>query len=304
MRWAEGLAWAAVLLAASVVVLSREHEPALSIVLCGRLAEDASRLREFLAHMQHLLGTHGPVALEVVFVSWDVALLAHEQALARQLQRDFAVLVHVVVSATQAAEYARALGPDAASVGFFEFAGKNRGLDVARGRHVLVTNVDILWSPCVADAVVRVLRSARSAPHVWRAYRSDLHAPLAPQSDMRLLSEQLDRAPQRVHTRTNATTIEGEGPLASWHLLDNAAGDFLLAPRSAWARTSGFAPLPFTWHMDSLQLHRFQVAGVSQRVLPCRVHHRWHPLRSRTPRPAIPLALLDRWALEEPGALR
>ncbi len=283
--------------------------PALSIVMCGQLVDDEARVHQFLLHSRHLMAGHaslrGPV--EVVFVSWNTppAIQARERRLAALLNAAVApdvVFALYSVSPAEHRRYATQLGPDGDSVDYFEFGAKNVGLRRARGRFVLVTNVDILFSPCLVSAIADVLHSettrAVRSSSVWRAYRSDLHAPLPPEATGDDLSAALEAANQTTHTRTSSRSIADERMLPEHALIDEASGDFMLASRESWLRTAGFPDLPFTWHMDSLQLRRFRDAGVTQRILYCRLYHRWHVTRNNIgrPRPAIMLQLLDQWS--------
>lgn len=281
--------------------------PLLSIVMCGRMVDDEARVRQFLQHTAHLFGKAsfdgGPI--EVIFVSWNVPDASRDQERRQAASLNAAAAPSIQfalhsVSPAQHGRYAAQLGPDADAVDYFEFGAKNVGLQRARGRFVLVTNVDILFSPCLVHAIVDVLRTPLLAHSgaVWRAYRSDLHAPLPDTADLDALSAALEDANQTTHTRTTSRLLSDERALPEHVLVDEACGDFMLASRESWLRTAGFPDLPFTWHMDSLQLRRFRDAGVPQRILFCRLYHRWHAKRSNggLPRPAIMLPLLDRWA--------
>lgn len=283
-----------------------------------------------LNHTQHFLGQDLRGRVEVVFVSWDSSgaemPMRTNAEWSERLSTPFLTVRVSSVSHEEAMRYSQSLGVDGASVGYFEFECKNRALSLAQGNYMLLTNVDILFSPCLIRGITKVVL-ARHTPSnvVWRAYRSDLHAPLPDTLlDMDVLTLLLEGANQTTLTRTSSGRIEDEHEFLEDELIDEACGDFMLASRSAWGRTrilqtqNYFVSLPYTWHMDSLQvrkrvsffflmfylffsekMRRFRDVGVRQSIIYCRLYHRWHKKRTTSgkPRPAIPLEFLDRWSL-------
>jgi hypothetical protein len=197
----------------------------------------------------------------------------------------------------------------------FQMIAKNAGIRRARGRFVLATNVDILFS----DELVRFLASRALDPA--RMYRLDRHDVMPDVPFPAGIDEQL--AYCRTHLlrinrrdRTHAVHpdgrrippplfrrvvrlalriagLAGPGALrrlklavgcwnpAAWliRLHTNGCGDFTLLSREKWNEVRGYLELEmFSFHLDSILCYAAHYSGASETLLadPMRIYHIEH----------------------------
>eukprot|EP00929_Paragymnodinium_shiwhaense_P042090 TRINITY_DN21844_c0_g1_i4.p1 TRINITY_DN21844_c0_g1~~TRINITY_DN21844_c0_g1_i4.p1 ORF type:complete len:1301 (+),score=168.75 TRINITY_DN21844_c0_g1_i4:101-4003(+) len=213
---------------------------------------------------------------------------------------------------------------------FAEYCAKNVGIRRARGRFVLVWNLDDLLSPALARFFG--LRSLRDDSFYSAGLRFDPVPPAAyaadeqqTAADMLLAAEarSLDDAlvaytdysyainnrPENAENLKVFKHVCTEGDLQNvstggWYEFN--AGDFLLASRQAWRKMHGALEIPQHLHVDSsvfcnLRLHRVRPV---QLLAPCYVVHQDHVRRSGELKPGtLPTAELCRRLKERPGAV-
>jgi hypothetical protein len=204
--------------------------------------------------------------------------------------------------------------PNADRIPIFEYIAKNAGLRRARGRFLLATNPDLLYSP----ALVRWLaRAAHSAGTFYRVDRCDLSEDipddLTLSGRLRFCREHVAQIhalfgsypPRKTgwwarlrnpdHGRHLKEEYDGyfhettcEKPpthaLAARLLLPadglhrNAAGDFFMMERQCWSTLRGYPELYTHAHIDAILCWIASSAGLVQEVLPshCRLYHQMH----------------------------
>jgi hypothetical protein len=204
------------------------------------------------------------------------------------------------------AELHRSL-PNADRIPMFEYIAKNAGLRRARGRFLLATNPDLLYSA----ALVRWLaRTSLSSSRFYRVDRSDLsediptdltlsgqlrfcrehvaqiHALFGsyvthkPNPDLgRVLKEEYDSyLRETTCPRPPTNTPDARLILPADGLHRNAAGDFFLMERRCWRKLRGYPELYTHSHIDAILCWVASSAGLVQEVLPsrCHLYHQVH----------------------------
>ncbi len=189
----------------------------------------------------------------------------------------------------------------------FQMIAKNVGIRRARGRFVLATNIDLLFS----DEIMAFL--AAQSLEADRMYRVDRHDVMADVPVLSGLDEQLDycrRHLLRVHRREGSFPVDALGrpakparrltPLrilraglrrlqsqprgpapAPLHM--NGCGDFTLLARERWFDLRGYPELHvFSFNLDSVLCHAAHHGGARELVLaePMRVYHIEHAIGS------------------------
>jgi tetratricopeptide (TPR) repeat protein/2-polyprenyl-3-methyl-5-hydroxy-6-metoxy-1,4-benzoquinol methylase/predicted O-methyltransferase YrrM len=165
----------------------------------------------------------------------------------------------------------------------FQMIAKNVGIRRTRGRFVLATNIDILFS----NELMEFLASRQLEEDCF--YRIDRHDVGACR-----IPEDLDVEAQLDFCRGHLIRIQGlygtkpVSEIGSDHftyttadtkLHENACGDFTLMSREAWHRLRAYPELPlWSIYVDGLLLHMAFVGGLRQVVLkePLRIYHIEH----------------------------
>jgi len=179
----------------------------------------------------------------------------------------------------------------------FQMIGKNVGIRRARGRFVLATNIDILFS----NEMVRFFASGQmTSGHLYRVDRYDVPADI-PEGVS--IDEQLAHSDQniiRIHGN-DGTRILGNGDSTVQHLKKgvraslreikrlirredcplhtNACGDFTLMAREHWLDVWGYAEFNmYSFRLDGLLCYAAHYAGARETVLsdPMRIYHIEH----------------------------
>ena len=201
---------------------------------------------------------------------------------------------------------------------FFQMIAKNVGIRRARGRFILATNIDILFS----DELMQFIARQKLDPgKVYRVDRYDIRTGLSPE---RTLDESIEYAwanPIRAHPRNHPHALiqdlygaEGfkrscipspafriprdgvhvieEGGVwqvrpdraaAMTHLHTNACGDFTLLSREGWFAVRGYPEFEaFSWNIDSMAFVAAHYAGYQEVSLlpPCVCFHIEHGIGS------------------------
>lgn len=188
----------------------------------------------------------------------------------------------------------------------YQMIAKNVGIRRARGRFVLCTNVDLLFS----DPLCRFLATTTlDAVTYYRANRCDVPDGLDSSwtIDEQLawceghVIRRLGRDPAYANINLELVGLRDKGPMKRWifdkmaivmqafwtpekcafYQLDSfACGDFTLMSRDAWTTIHGYLELDlYSLHIDTLGLISAAAAGVRQHVLPLEActYHVEHP---------------------------
>lgn len=182
----------------------------------------------------------------------------------------------------------------------FQMIAKNAGIRRARGRFILATNVDVIFS----EEMVGFFASGRLAPgHMYRVDRYDVRADVPEgvpiQQQLAYCGKNVIRINRRYRTRSLRNDpvrqpqerasvlvrmrikqlLRGEDRL----LHTNACGDFTLMAREHWLELRGYPEFPVrAFKLDGLLCYAAHYAGARETVLrgPLRVYHVEHPPRS------------------------
>jgi hypothetical protein len=281
-------------------------EPALSIVVASRNDAHGGNIRKrMLLFMKGLLdqARRHDLRAELVVVDWnpppDRPPLS--DALPAPRTGDRLVVRYVTVPPALHARYRRS-----GDLPLYQMIAKNVGIRRARGRFVLCTNVDLLFS----DALCRFLAATTLRPDTYyRANRCDVPDGVDESWDItRQLAwceahviRRLGRNPAYANINLELVGLRDKGPVKRWifdkmaiamqafwspekrafYQLDTfACGDFTLMSRDAWTAIRGYAELDlYSLHVDSLGLISAAAAGYRQHVLPTNActYHIDHP---------------------------
>jgi hypothetical protein len=194
---------------------------------------------------------------------------------------------------------------------FFQMIAKNVGIRHARGRFILATNIDILFS----DELIAFLAAQRLNPkRLYRVNRCDVanSVPAEANEQLSFCWNNLIRVHKRRQTlpvspdrRSSVfeeddllkksgpwqqrkrdggveyTVLERDAPPEYAHT--NACGDFTLLSREQWHRLRGYPEFEaFSFHIDSMFCYMAHYGGVLETVLtpPCVVFHIEHSIGS------------------------
>lgn len=265
--------------------------PYLSVVATARHDDHGGNL---LARMQAFLdclrGQCERFALdaEVVLVEWNPP--ADRPPLSRVLEGPASPRCPVRI--IQVPPAVHNVFPHSDRLPLFQMIAKNVGIRRSRGRFVLATNVDILFS----DALVR--RLARRRLRGDRMVRVDRHDIAS--APTRGVVDEAAMTVLRIHRREGTCDLRSGAfhriykpmnwrerlaacglltPRTHTRLHTNACGDFTLMHRDRWFELRGYAEFAtYSMHLDSLLCHAAHHAGVREQVWPddCRVYHIEH----------------------------
>lgn len=204
-------------------------------------------------------------------------------------------------------------------LGFFQMIAKNAGIRRARGRFVLATNIDILFSEALFDFMTG--GDLRPDRH-YRVDRHDIAANLPVDSTLEQMQQHAWSKPIRTHRRfsppalikhlyphkpegwkrceVNPTEFSAPPHLrfqklpAGWSievgqqapatdLHTNGCGDFALLSRDAWSRLRGYPEFEaFSFNIDSIGLMQSHFGGITEVTLlpPYAAFHLEHSIGS------------------------
>ncbi len=160
----------------------------------------------------------------------------------------------------------------------YQMIAKNVGIRRARGRFVLATNVDIVFSdPLFARLAEQDLQVGRC----YRSIRHDVDNALTSEMPVEAVLDYCKSHLIRVNQRDGSLDVRDgsrhiiyrpevtEKELGHAKLFTNGCGDFTLLSQEDWRRLRGYAELDmFSFHLDSLFLHCAYYAGIAEHVFP------------------------------------
>lgn len=148
----------------------------------------------------------------------------------------------------------------------FQMIAKNAGIRRSRGRFVLATNIDILFS----NEMIAYFASGKLKPgRMYRVDRRDVDAAVI---NRVLLDERLHYCDQHV-----LRVLRREGPLHT-----NACGDFTLMAKEHWTALRAYPEFPLrAMKLDGLLCYAAHYGGAREKVLksPLKIYHMDHPVR-------------------------
>ena len=285
--------------------------PYLSVVATSRNDDHGGdllrRMQIFVDGLLQQCHRHG-VDAELVLVEWNPPLdrprLAQALRWPAQLPEGRVRIIEVPPARHRRFRHADVLP-------LFQMIAKNAGIRRARGRFVLATNVDILFS----DELMRFLAARALDPA--RMYRIDRHDVMPDVPFPAGLDEQLDYCRHhllRVNAREGTFRLTPEGRrvqpslaraavraarraargavrtlrrATGWQdpygglipLHTNGCGDFTLLSREKWAELRGYPEFEmFSFHLDSILCYAAHYGGAAEAVLaePMRIYHVEH----------------------------
>jgi hypothetical protein len=183
----------------------------------------------------------------------------------------------------------------------YQMIAKNAGIRRARGRFVLATNIDILFS----NELMRFLAGpGLREGRMYRVERYDVPAAVPSDGSVEARLEYCRRNVMRHHYREGTLNVQTGHhsrfyPVPTWRsrlgeklqdwglrpvtnrrrLHTNGCGDFTLMERNGWHRLRGYPEFDmFSFHLDSLLCYEAHHAGLRERVLgdPKRIYHIEH----------------------------
>jgi len=220
------------------------------------------------------------MGVELVLVDWNPP--ANRPHLSEVMPRPSSgsplVIRHIVVSNEVHRRWRYA-----EEIPFFQWMAKNVGIRRARGKFVLATNVDLLFS----DALCRFLaETVLDENTIYRACRCDVPSefPFDSSLDAQLAfchghvlrcsasvpAKAERQAGWRAALRSMRSLLRRRGPAPSVEpsVDANASGDFTLLSKSAWEKVGGYPELELHAHVDALVCHAAVASGMRQVVLP------------------------------------
>jgi hypothetical protein len=301
-------------------------DPRLSIVVAARNdnygGDFLHRMQIFISSLLQLLREHECHA-ELLVVEWNPPPAASPLVEALKWPREASDIVRIV----QVSHAIHEGLPNADRIGMFEYLAKNVGIRRARGRFVLVTNPDLIFS---VELVRALAEESISETAFYRADRYDFRGTIPEGSDVRAALDFAQKRVFQVHIRHDLRqrmvvpirrprrwlyTLSGGWPGTipayrrrrepGWAcVLDdntgiyggihtNASGDFILTTRGAWEAVRGFPERfdSFT-HLDSYACHQLKALGLRQCLVlpPCMIFHAEHLRHEQATRPRRPQA--------------
>jgi len=200
--------------------------------------------------------------------------------------------------------------PNSDRIAMFEYIAKNVGVRRAKGRYVLCTNADILFS----QELIKFLASENLSPTCfYRIDRYDVGAQvpldLPVDEQLRFCAENSVRVrsamgtiPLKYASAKNYAVYRGylrkllsPQEAMRWFMLKfifkihtGAPGDFTLMAKQSWHDLRGYPELPSQRHVDSYLCSMARGLGLRQMILksPLRIYHQDHDSSEMAGRPA------------------
>ena len=178
--------------------------------------------------------------------------------------------------------------PNSDRMPMFEYIAKNVGIQRAKGRFVLATNPDILFS----EEIFAFLSSNQLSPECYyRAnrfdvlYRIPLNLPVERQ--LRLCYEHAFRVNSVEGTMPISGILDKQVHLdnSSSKVFTNASGDFFLMAREMWHKLRGYPELKTHSFIDGYICHMAFASGLKQVVLEGTIFHQEHDRGEHSRRP-------------------
>jgi len=194
----------------------------------------------------------------------------------------------------------------------FEYNAKNVGIRRAKGKYVLSTNPDILFSPELLDIMTSPYLNDRSFYRIDR-YDIDkdipkglsfleqinfakknvkcIHKKNMPYSkskieNLKYFLSMIRREPNRIYNAFSSLFSRKNGVTSIYDLHLRCSGDFTLMSKKNWLKIKGHPELNTHSHLDSYVCVLAASIGLKQIILsdPCRIYHQSHE-RDFTGRP-------------------
>ncbi len=177
----------------------------------------------------------------------------------------------------------------------FQMIAKNVGIRRARGKFILSTNIDIVFS----KEMMRFLAKKKlKESFMYRVDRYDVSSDLSVGSDLDEILRYCRQNIIRVHKRAGSILIKHSKLLTLYLLIyqikdlirwtlgknppllhTNGCGDFTLMSNKMWHQVRGYPEFEiFSWKLDTLLCYIAYFAGAKELELknPCRIYHLEH----------------------------
>lgn len=249
----------------------------LSIVITTRNDTHVERMEErtqaFIDGIYHQAETFGR-RVELIIAEWnppkDRVSMAAQYRFPAEHPLVSAAIVTIGNDLHQQYQYA-------ASLPLYQMIAKNAGIRRARGRYILVTNVDILFGDSMFDLITSPDRLRPGA--LYRANRWDVDRKILDAPDIGSMITACQDNCIRRNTRQGATETSwiccdwneesNQFELANYtwfpDLHTEGCGDFQLMDRDSWFRVGGYCEVDaFSMHIDSLFALTCHHAGIEE----------------------------------------
>lgn len=287
--------------------------PYLSIVIVGRNdnygVNFLSRLNNFIQSLDHQVSAF-PGLIELIVVEWNP--LDDQLPLKKVINPVANIDVRIITVGNDIHQTLNHSSP------VLEFYGKNAGIRRARGKFVLATNPDILFTQ---ELITEVNQQRLSVGCVYRADRYDFISDELDQVDVADYVNFATKKSFQAHLAVDnfSWSPSFNSPNTVWDLPrsivttktihTNACGDFILAAKDDFFQANGlWEGNTHRWHIDSFSLLRLLNCGLKQVVFatPLIIFHQHHE-RTGTPDPwnsaqAVEMGLktgLPNWGLAD-----
>jgi len=226
----------------------------LSIVVVGRNDNYKGAFNKNL--QQWIWNTHAllPEA-EIVLVDWNPP--PNKELLAKAVQWPWNINAKIIVVSAKVHESIH----NPLGLPLLEYWAKNVGIRRASGDFILATNPDTL----ISDQLAEEIRGSLKQGMYWRANRVDVKpVPMGARAYWPLTihgqwgSYRYKRVDLKAHAIAGLRRVRRYWQYRSWQVPhENAAGDFLLAPRLVWEALGGWPEITtIVNHIDGIMMCR------------------------------------------------
>ncbi|MDD1661626.1 MAG: hypothetical protein LUQ49_04085 [Methanomicrobiales archaeon] len=282
--------------------MPRVSEPYLSVVVVTRNdthgGDPLGRLQAFIRNFSAQCDTYHLPA-ELIIVEWNPP--GDRESLAKALGFPTECRCLTIRIVTVPPEIHRRF-PNSDRIPLYQMIGKNVGIRRARGRFILATNIDILFS---SELIGYLAAQKLDENTFYRVDRTDVEPDIPPAlsvdetlafcrshvvrrnpkyflcdwANLKQISGHILKSPDVLPYYISNTLHK----LVIPRLHYNACGDFTLMAREKWFALRGYPELPiFSLHIDSLLLMMAAYSGLKEKILPwpCAIYHMEHALGS------------------------
>lgn len=246
-------------------LIQPDDQVPLSIVITTRNDTHVERMEErtqaFIDGIYHLAERYKR-NVEIIIAEWNPPAERPSMAAQYRYPAEHKFVSTVIVTVSNEIHTGFRYAKD---LPLYQMIAKNVGVRRARGKNILVTNVDILFSPELFEFMTNPEKV--QVGKIYRANRWDVDRNILDEADIAQMIEVGDDKCIRRNTRQGATKSswirgvwneerqETELELYTWFpdLHTEGCGDFQLMDRSSWLRVGGYCEVDaFSMHIDSL----------------------------------------------------
>lgn len=274
------------------------NKPYVSFVIASRNDYDDSlnRLNFFLKNLNIQLH-HYKLYSEVIIVDWnppDDRPKLSEKISAGKISK------YVTVRIIEVSQKIHCKFKNSDKINMFQMIAKNAGIVRAKGKYILATNIDIVFS----DEIIKYIASGEiKKGFCYRLNRFDVSKDVMKQKNLKHLLKECNKTSYKLYTVSSTRNLKNYNYLINMirynyiifknnfrnmvnikpAIHTNAAGDFTLMSKEDWKRTRGYSELPIrSFKIDSYLLHVAHHLGIKQKLLDFKykIYHIDHASRS------------------------